>query len=231
MAGKLDMTAALGGALYPVLALAGLLVMAPTLPPDFEAPPADIANHLSAHPAGPATAIGISLELTGLLMLVLFAHLLTAWLADDWTSRAAAAVAGIGATVKIASASPVLIALWYADGLTAQTKATLFRLNDGFVPVSEAAVFVFILLSGHLILTTGRLPEWLGWYAAASSILAAADLWAQTAILEIPALLWLPVASIALARTTRNHTTSLPQRSTPDARSHPPTRPNHHHNV
>src|SRR3954451_2320358 len=159
MQGKLDMTAALGGALYPVLAIAGLLVMAPTLPPDSEAPPADIADHLSAHPADAATAIGISLELTGLLMLVLFAYRLTAWLADDWTSRAAAAVAGIGATVKIASASPVLIALWYADGLTGQTKATLFRLNDGFVPLSEAAVFVFILIAGHLILTTRRLPR------------------------------------------------------------------------
>lgn len=210
MHSKLDMTAALGGALYPLLAIVGLLVMAPTLPPDSEAPPADIADHLSAHPADAATAIGISLELTGLLMLVLFAYRLTDWLADDWTSRAAAAVAVIGATVKIASASPVLIALWYADGLTAQTKATLFRLNDGFVPVSEAAVFVFILLSGHLILTTGRLPTWLGWYAAASSILAAADLWAQTALLEIPALLWLPIASIALARATHHQRTAPP---------------------
>jgi hypothetical protein len=197
---KLDLMATLGGVFYPVLAISGLLVMSPTLPPDFEAPPAEIAERLATHAPDATTAFGASLEFAGLLMLLLFAYRLAAWLGDDWASRAAAALAAAGVTVKIASFAPVIIALWYSDGLSAQTKATLFRLNDGFVPVSEAAVFAFTLLAGALILASARLPRWLGWYAVLAAAAAVADLYAQTGLLEVPALLWLIVASVALAR-------------------------------
>jgi hypothetical protein len=200
---KLDMLAALGGLLYPLLAISGILLVSVDLPPDFEAPPADIARYVATHHAGAATAVGAALEFTGLLMLMLFGHRLAAWLDADWASRATAALAGLAVTVKIASFSPVIVAAWFAQGLTADTQAALFRLNDGFVPVSEAAVFAFVLLAGYLVLASGRLPGWLGWYAVLSAILAIADLFAQTAILELPALLWVSITSVMLPHATR----------------------------
>jgi hypothetical protein len=65
---KLNLMATLGGVFYPVLAISGPLVMSPTLPPDFEAPPAEIADHLATHAPGAPTAFGASLEFTGLLI-------------------------------------------------------------------------------------------------------------------------------------------------------------------
>jgi hypothetical protein len=210
---KLDMLAALGGLLYPLLAIGGIFLAMPALPPDSEAPPAEIAAHVVAHPVTATTAVGLALEFTGLLMLMIFGHRLAAWLGGDWASRSTAALAGLAATLKIASFSPVIIAFWFAQGLTADTLAALFRLNDGFVPLSEAAVFAFVLLAGYLILASGRLPRWLGWYAVLSAILAIADLFAQTAILELPALLWLSVTSVVLVRATRGETPSLQGRA------------------
>jgi hypothetical protein len=206
----LDTMAALGGVLYPLLVVSGLLLMGPALPPDFQAAPAQVADALAAHPPDALTAVGASLEFVGLAMLLLFAYRLTAWIGNDWTSRAAAALAAVGVTVKIASFAPAIVALWTSDALSPEMKATLFRLNDASVPVSAAAILCFTLLAGVLIIASARLPRWLGWFAVLGAPPAIADLFAGTGYLEIPSLLWTIAASIALAAAIRsggpNHT-------------------------
>jgi hypothetical protein len=202
--------AALGGTLYPPLALGGLLLAAPELPMDFSAAPEEIAAHVASHTPTTITWLGLGLESLGLFALALFAVRLAAHL-GGWLASAAAALAVGGVVVKAGSVVPLLVAVESPD-LDPQSLAALFRLNEMAVPVSEGLLAGFALLTGAAILVTapglasaagaGRrlLGPWVGWGAIAAGSAILVDIAGGPGELSIISLLWLMVAGVALAR-------------------------------
>jgi hypothetical protein len=194
--------AALGGVLYTILALGGLLLIGDTLP-EASLPPAELARHLADHPPTTLTWAGISLELAGLLMLLLFCARLALFLDRSWAGAAALACGAGAVVVKLAGAGPVLAVLAFPDGLGPEILAGLLRINDGAVPVFDALMVPFGLLTGWLIWETARLPRWLGIFGAAAAVLNVASNFLP-GFAALPWALWPAMASIFLFLRTRS---------------------------
>jgi hypothetical protein len=206
-----ETTAALGGLLFPFLAIGGLLLALPALPPDFSGPPPDIAQFLAANPPTVTTWVGLALELAGLVALLAFGVRLAFAVAADWTAFTAGGLLVAAVAVKLASIGPVLVALNHGADLSAESLAVLFRLNDAAVPLSDTLQACFVLAAGGAILASRLVPRWLGWFALGSAPATLADLALDTGWLSLPLLVWFMTASVALALRIRHaHPTAEP---------------------
>ena len=136
--------------------------------------------------------------------------------AEGWLSTTAL-IAGLSAiTIKIASAAPLLAADKEGDGT---------RLHDALVNVNDASFILTMLPLGVMAaaaatvtLTTGALPRWLGWLAAAAApalVVNGLSLHSQEGPAFLLFALWLLATSVVLtlragarsSRTTRTQPT------------------------
>lgn len=200
-----DTLAALGGLLFPFLAIGGLLLALPALPPDFSGPPNDIAQFLADNPPTGTAWLGLALEMTGFVALLAFGARLAFGVAEDWAAFTIGALATAAVAVKVASIGPLLVALTHGSDLAADSQAVLFRLNDAAVPVSDALLSCFVLGAGVAILGSPVLPRWLGWFAVGSTGAMLTDLALGTGWLSLPMLVWFMTASVVLALRIRRH--------------------------
>lgn len=194
----LDRLAALGGTLYPPLAIVGLSLASPALPVDFTAPPEVIAAHAAAHTPTTLTWVGLGLESLGLAALAMFAIRLAVHL-TGWVATAAAAFGVAAVMVKVASFAPVLVAV-QAQDLGAESLALLYRLNDMAVPVSDGLLATFVVLAGAAILGSGALRPWVGWGAVTSGAASLVDIAGGPGLLALLVLVWLMAAGVVLLR-------------------------------
>lgn len=209
-----ETTAALGGLLFPLLAIGGLLLAMPALPPDFSGPPPDIAQFLAANPPTMTTWVGLALEMAGLLALLAFGVRLAFAVAEDWAAFTTGGLLVAAVAVKVASIGPVLVALTHGDDLPAEAQAVLFRLNDAAVPLSDTLQAGFVLAAGGAILASPLIPRWLGWFAIGSALATAADLASGAGWLSLPLLAWFMTASVVLTLRIRHaHPTAEPAHS------------------
>lgn len=192
--------AALGGVLYPVLAISGLVLAGPTLPADFSAPPAEILPFLEQNPASVLTRVGLAMEVAGLLALLAFGARLAWESLEPWTAQLALAVLAVGVAIKTGSMVPAIVGLMARDGLAPETVALLFRLNDAAVPVADAMTASFVLLAGAGVVARGPVPSWLGWAGLVAGTALLIDPVLGSGWLSLPVLLWLMVTAVALAR-------------------------------
>lgn len=200
----IDTTAALGGVLFPILAIGGLLLALPALPPDFSGPPQDIAQFLTANPPTTTTWLGLALETAGLVALLAFGSRLAFAVAEDWRALTMGGLLVAAVAVKVASIGPVLVAVNHASDLSAESLALLFRLNDAAVPVSDTLQACFVLGAGGAILGSPLVPRWLGWFAGGSALAVLEDLALGTGWLSLPILVWFMTTSVVLAVRTRH---------------------------
>lgn len=208
---SVETTAALGGLLFPFLAIGGLLLALPALPPDFSGPPESIARFLTDNPPTATSWLGLGLETAGLLALLAFGVRLAFAVAEDWAASTMGALLTAAIAVKAASIGPVLVALTHGSDLSAESLAVLFRLNDSAVPVSDTLQACFALAIGAAVLGSPLLPRWLGLFAMGSALSTLADLALGTGWLSLPILVWFMTASVVLtlrirhARNDRRH--------------------------
>jgi hypothetical protein len=146
------------------------------------------------------------IELIGMLFFLPFLGYLWSVLrraegADGWLSTTALGAGLAGFIVKIASAAPLLAANNEADGT--RLHDALVRMNDISFIVTMLPLGVFAAAVATVTLTTGALPRWLGWFAAATApTLVVNGLFFGST--EGPAfllfLLWLICTSVVLTR-------------------------------
>jgi hypothetical protein len=118
---------------------------------------------------------------------------------DGWLSTTVLSAGLVAITIKIASAAPLLAAGREADGT---------RLHDALVNVNDASFTLTMLPLGVMAaaaaiitLTTGVLPRWLGWLAAATApalIVNGLSLHSQEGPAFLLFALWLLATSVVL---------------------------------
>jgi hypothetical protein len=87
---------------------------------------------------------------------------------SGWLSATAFGGGLMSVTIKVASAAPVLAALYRAgDGLDPQLARTLQDINDASFYLSFFPLAVLLAAFAIVAIRSGALPKWLGWIAAA----------------------------------------------------------------
>ena len=102
---------------------------------------------------------------------------------SGWLSATAFGGGLMSVTIKVASAAPVLAALYRAgDGLDPQLARTLQDINDASFYLSFFPLAVLLAAFAIVAIQSGTLPIWLGWIAAALGLglaWAGYSLWSQ----------------------------------------------------
>lgn len=198
---RIERLVGLGGILYPVLVIGGLALALPSLPPDYGAPPEEIARFVADHPVTGLAWVGLAMEGLGLSAMVLFLVSLGRRL-PDLVGIATIAFGTSAMAIKGASVIPVLVAVDGTADLSAESLAVLFRLNDHSVAVSEAALMLAVGLASAWIAAGAALglPRWTGWFGLAAAAATFADLAGGPGLLSLVTLAWLVPTSVLLVR-------------------------------
>ena len=187
--------------------------------PDLNASRATITDWLARQHADAATYAGGTLELLGILAMVVFAATLWSVLrgGDDSDVFAATAFGAglVSAAVKLASGPAVFAAVWRHDeGLNPQLGAVLVDMNNVSFVLTWTIDAVMLAAAATVILRANVLPRWLGWLAAATSVILIASAPAADLVPPVGILLtfvWIVGTSVVLTRRTlRPHARAAP---------------------
>jgi hypothetical protein len=194
-----DRILAFGGVCYIVLAVVGFSIDSPYLG-DFESAPATMLQHLEAHPPTAMFWLGLTLELLGLLALVLFAARITAALAPaGWWSWATGWCALLAVAIKVTSIAGALEAYLRPARLGPQVVAGLMGFDDVADSAMQGTLAVSMVVAGLAMFRMATVPRWL---ASAGIVAGAATLAAAVGIdiAQIGGLLWFIAAGWWLLR-------------------------------
>jgi hypothetical protein len=161
-----DRLAALSGALSILLVIVGSDVLS--------TPPGEQA----AHPTGqqdveylrwmadnPAAQVGVSLELLGLGLMILFiAYISNRVRAAGWLAAAALAGGVVEVAVKLGSGAPMLAAYLLRDEITPQTARVLVDMNGAAFVATWLPMGIFVASGAAAGMVTNVLGRVLGWF-------------------------------------------------------------------
>jgi Domain of unknown function (DUF4386) len=199
--------AALSGLASVVLLFVGQGLGGATAP-DFTKTRAAHSAWLATHHASTKGYAGDTLELLGILLVIVFAA--TLWLVlrdsdDSGVASATAFGAGIAsATVKLASVPAAFAIYWRADqGFDPQLATALFDMNDAAFVLTWAIDAVMLGSAAVVILRAGVLPRWLGWLGAAAATVSLVSVPFAAKVPPVGVLLtfvWMIAISVVLTR-------------------------------
>jgi uncharacterized membrane protein len=199
------------GALYFILAFVGNSIGGSADSPAPGSSPTEFARWLADN--GPTTVgyVGAFLELIALLAFVVFAAALYDVLRRSerdrtWLPEAVFGAGLVSATIKIASAGPMLAAFSLRHTIDPQLATALIEMNDYAFLLTWAVDAVLLAAAGACALRTGVLPRWLAVSAAVIAPLLLASVAGGNGappFAFLLALLWFLAAGVAMARGNR----------------------------
>ena len=203
----IPLLAALSGGVSVVLLFVGQ-ALGGSSPPDFTKSRAAHAAWLATHKATTTGYAGDTVELVGILLLILFAATLWRVLRDgdeEGTFAATAFGAGLAsACVKLASVPAAFAVYWRADqGFDPQVSTALFDMNDAAFVLTWALDAVMLGAAAYVILRAGILPRWLGWLGAVAATISIVSVPFAAKVPPVGVLLtfvWLIAVSVVLTR-------------------------------
>lgn len=215
----LDRLAALSGALYFVLVLFGFgLAVSSTGGWADTSDPVGAARHLLANRPTGLTWIGLGMESTGLVLLLVFGAYLAAQIrgrepASGWMGLSVLGLAAASVAVKLGSLAPALAAVLHPDRYEPSVIAALIDVNDIAFVVTMGIDGALVLVAGAALLRYDLVARWvsIAGVAAGAAGIASVALAAADGPLSLPMMLWLPLAGVALLRRhRREHTPVAP---------------------
>jgi hypothetical protein len=219
----LDRCAALTGAAYVVLVMAGNTMSTDNSPGPHPAHPTGVQDIASLHWLAGSTSgqAGVTLELLSFGALALFVgYLCTRVRAGGWLGTAALAGGVIAIAVKLASAAPMFAAYVLRDGISPETARVLTDMNGAAFVVDWLPTGLFVACAASAALATRTLGRTLGWGGVMAGT-AAVIITAVTGVHVLTAnvlpflvcLLWILAVSVRLGvqRTSR-----MPAEATPE---------------
>lgn len=172
--------------------------------------------------------VGLSMELLGWVMLVMFLGYLYRVLQraegpDGWLAPVAFGSGLIMVSLKLGSVAPLTAAWSRRDDLTVTTASSLRDLAEALFVVSGWATGLLVASAAGSALVSGVLPRWLSWFGM---VVGVATLVAGTAGVMDPrdymplpflaGLLWILITSVVLTvRALRLQRHELPDRTVP----------------
>jgi hypothetical protein len=202
-------TAALSGLFSVVLLFAGNSVSGGGGTPDLHWSRAKIASWVAAQHATVSGYAGSMMELLGILLTIVFAATVASVLRRGEGEHAilSTTVFGAGlvsAALKIASVPAMFAALWRAkDGLDPQLAAVLIDMNNVSFVLTWAADALMLGAASVVIVRSGVLPRWLGWFAGVAAAVSIAGVPVANVVPPLGILLtfiWFIAVSIVLYR-------------------------------
>lgn len=215
---KLLALGALAGVGYGILEVAGVIVGMTSNPVPYDTfPTADVAARAAATPTPAGIWIGFGMEVLATLLLVAFiVRAFAAVRGDGRQLLPTAAILAGAANVAIIFVSFGVMAarnMGAAHGLDGQSMILLAHLTWGTYFLSWPSAAAFIGCLSAAALRTDALPGWLGWagvVVAAAGLIGCVDPTNLGQLAQVPQLLWIPAAGVALAVRVRR----APQPST-----------------
>ena len=199
---------ALAGAGYGILEVAGFVVGHAASPVSYDTfPNADTAARAAATPTPAGVWIGFGLEVLATLLLVAFIVRAVAAVrgaeGDDFLPTTAM-VAGIVNLATILVSFGVMAAgnMGNAHGLDGQSVILLAHIQWGTYFLSWPTAAIFIGCFAAAAIRTRSLPAWLAWAGVVVAVLGLAGCLNPTnlgQLAQMPQLLWIPAAGVALA--------------------------------
>ena len=208
MTNRFHPIAALGGAAYLVLALVGFSLSVASLHGWADtADPVATVNHLVSYPPTPLTWLGLGLESVGLLGVILFGGYLSSRIQQHeappgWIGHAVLGLAVTATAVKVASFPATLTALLHPRRYDASVVAALLDVGSIASTVTVAVIATFVLVAASALLRYRICSRAVatGGVLAAALELTAVMAGAGEGIFQLPMMLWLGVAGIAVLR-------------------------------
>ena len=161
----LDRCGALSGAVGFVLITVGSDVLGTAPGPQTAHPSGQQGlDHLQWLAANTSAQVGVTLELLGFAMSIIFiGYLCTRVRGAGWLATAALAGGTIWIAVKLASGAPVFAAYVLRDEITPQTARLLFDMNGAAFVVTWIPEGIFVACAAAAALMCGVLGRVLGW--------------------------------------------------------------------
>jgi hypothetical protein len=175
--------------------------------PDSTATAHAIGAWWRSHPMSTGDWAAVFLEMSALLCFPVYVVVL-AWVMrraereQTWLPWLVLVMGTISATVKLASAAPMFALAWRADdGISDGLAAALVDMNSGAFVLTWALDGLMLAAAGAVVLRTGCLPRWQGWWALVTAPLLLVNV--AVAISGPPlfllALLWFVFTGVTLA--------------------------------
>ena len=201
------LAAAVSGIVSIVLLFAGQAVSGSS--PDLTASRAKITAWAATHHGGAAHYAGATMELLGILGMIVFAAALWSVLrrgdSEDGIAAATAFGAGLtSAAVKLASGPAVFAATWRHD-LNPQLAAALVDMNNVAFVLTWPLDAIMLGAAATVIFRHAVLPRWLGWFGSVTAVLLVVSAPAADHVPPLGMLLgfaWIVCTSIVLTRQT-----------------------------
>jgi Domain of unknown function (DUF4386) len=203
----IPLPAALSGLVAVVLLFVGQAIGGNS--PDLTASRGDIAAWLAKQHASASDYAGGTIEILGILTMIVFAATLWTVLrggdGEDGVAAATAFGAGLAsATLKLASVPAVFAAVWRHDqGVGPQLATALVDMNNVAFVLTWALDALMLAAAATVIVRRRVLPRWLGWFAG---VTAAILLLSTPAADHVPPLgmllgfVWIVATSVVLTR-------------------------------
>lgn len=206
---SLPLPAALTGLATVVLLFAGQAISGGGSRPDLTASRAAHVAWLAKNHADPARYAGGMIELLGIVLLIAFAATLWSVLrradGEDGVWAATAFGAGVGSAVlKLASVPAAFAVLWRSrQGFDPQLATALLDMNDVSFTLTWSLDALMLGAAAAVILRTGVLPKWLGYFGALTAVVSLASMPVATIVPPVGILLtfiWIAGTSVVLTR-------------------------------
>jgi len=189
--------------------------------PDIGASRSELVSWLADQRLTTGRYAGAFTELIAILAMIVFASTLASVLRRGEGDHAILSNTAFGAgllsaAIKLASVPAAFAALWRAkQGVNPQLAAALLDMNNAAFVLTWALDAVMLGAAAIVIVRSGILPRWLGWFGAGTAVisLATVPVAAQAPPLGILlTFVWLVAVSVVLVRgrATVSHTVAIP---------------------
>jgi hypothetical protein len=200
-------SAALSGVVAVVLLFAGSGLSGSS--PDLTASRAKIASWLVSHPMTTGRVVGGFVELLAVLALIVFAATLASVLRRGEGDHAILSNTALGAGllsagIKLVSVPAAFAAVWRTkQGMSLELASALVDMNNVAFVMTWAVDAVMLGAAAIVIVRSGILPRWLGWFAGVTAAVSLATVPVAAKAPPLGILLtfvWLILTSVVLLR-------------------------------
>lgn len=201
------MPAALSGIVAVVLLFVGSGLSGAT--PDLTASRAELSSWLVSHPMTTGRATGAFIELLAVLALIVFAATLASVLRRGEGEHAILSNTAFGAgllsaAIKLMSVPAAFAAVWRTkQGMSLELASALLDMNNVAFVLTWAVDAVMLGAAAIVIVRSGILPRWLGWFAGVTAAISLATVPVAAKAPPLGILLtflWLILVSVVLLR-------------------------------
>lgn len=177
--------------------------------PDVTAPRSELSSWLADQRLTTGRYVGVFLELLAILAMIVFAATLASVLRRGEGEHAVLSQTAFGAglisaAIKLASFPAAFAAFWRAkQGFSPELASALLDMNNAAFVLTWAVDAVMLGAAAIVIVRSGILPRWLGWYAGVTAAISLASVPVAAQAPPLGILLtfaWLIAVSVVLMR-------------------------------